>query len=174
MGVLERVVRAMAAMRIMAPPSQASGAEVFAEEEDAEQGADEGFHVEEDSCLRGGDLGHAPVPEQRGGGGAEQAAGGEGEPGFEADSVDGRWAVRDGDVDGEHDGADGDAVGGDDDVAVTAHEALVEEDPEERDEEGEDDEEVAGERGSAVGVMMRSAEGDEGCAGGGEGEGGPA
>src|ERR1039458_5661489 len=55
-----------------------AGAEGFVEDQDAEQGADEGFHVEQDAGLRGGDLGHTPVPEQRGGGGAEEAAGGEG------------------------------------------------------------------------------------------------
>ena len=58
-----------------------AGAEGFVKDEDAEDGADEGFHVEQDAGLRGGDLGHSPVPEQRGGGGAEKAAGGEGEPG---------------------------------------------------------------------------------------------
>ena len=88
--------------------------------------------------------------------------------------MDGRRAVGDGDVDGEHDGADGDAVGGDDDVVVTLHEALVEQDPEEGDDEGEDDEEIAGEAWASVGVMVRAAEGDESSAGGGDGESGPA
>ena len=90
------------------------------------------------------------------------------------DAVDGRKAVGDGDVDREHDGAEGDAVGGDDDVVVALHEALVEEDPEEGDEEGEDDEEVAGEGWAAGGVVVGAAESDEGGAGGGEGESGPA
>jgi len=54
------------------------------------------------------------------------------------------------------------------------HQALVEEDPEEGDEEGEDDEEIAGEGWASSGVMVGSAEGDEGCAGGREGESGPA
>ena len=76
-----------------------AGAEVLVEEKDAEERADEGFHVEQDSGLRCGDLGHAPVPEQSGGGGAEQAAGGEGGPGFERDAVDGRRPVGEGNVD---------------------------------------------------------------------------
>jgi hypothetical protein len=88
--------------------------------------------------------------------------------------VDGRKAVGEGDVDGEHDGADGDAIGGDDDMVVALHEALVEEDPEKGDEEGENDEEVAGEGWTAGGVMVRSAQSDESCSGGGEGESGPA
>ena len=53
-------------------------AETFAQEEDAEDRADQGFHVEQDAGLGGWNLGHSPVPEQRGGGGAEQAAGSEG------------------------------------------------------------------------------------------------
>ena len=74
----------------------------------------------------------------------------------------------------QHDGARGDAVGGDYEVVVLLHEALVEEDPEEGDEEGEDDEEIAGEGGAVGGVVVGASECDEGGAGGGEGECGPA
>ena len=88
-----------------------AGAEGFVQQEDAEDGADEGFHVEQDARLRGGDLGHAPVPQQGGGGGAEEAAGGEGEPGFERDVVDGWQAVDQGHADAEHERSGSDAVG---------------------------------------------------------------
>lgn len=47
------------------------GAEFVAEQLDAEDGADGGFEVEEDSGSRGGDLMDAPVPEESGGGGTE-------------------------------------------------------------------------------------------------------
>ena len=120
------------------------------EDEDAEEGADEGLHVEEDSGLGGGDLGEAPVPEQGGGGGAESSAGGEGEPGFGRDVMDGWRTVHDGHAEGEHGGAGGGAPGADGDGGVGGHEVLVEEHPGEGDGEGEDDEEVSGE-GGAVG-----------------------
>jgi len=76
----------------------------------------------------------------------------------------GGGSVGEGDVEGEHEGSGGDAVGGDDDVAVELHEALVEEDPEESDEEGEDDEQVSGECGASCGDVLVGAESDEGGA----------
>ena len=60
-----------------------AGAEAFVEEKDAEDGADEGFHVEQHAGLGGGNLSHAPIPEQCGGSSAEQAAGSESQPGAE-------------------------------------------------------------------------------------------
>ena len=156
-----------------------AGAEGFVEDEDAEDGADEGFHVEQDSGLRGRDLGHAPVPEQGGGGGAEEAAGGEGKPCFERDVCDGREAVDERDADEQHQGSGGGSVGADYDGAVTLHEALVEQDPAEGDDEREDYEEVSGEGwagGARCGLRggVARAECDECGADGGDGQGEPA
>jgi hypothetical protein len=154
-----------------AEPSQ--GAEVLVEKEDAQQGADEWLHVEEDTGLGGGYLGHAPVPEQGGGGGAQQAAGGERGPGLPGDVVDGWEAVGEGDEDGQHEGSGGDAVGRHHDVAVREHQALVDEDPEEGDAEGENDEQVSREGGAAAAVMA-GAKSDQAGSCGGEDEGRPA
>src|ERR1700744_3695256 len=127
------------------PAEPGDWTEGLVEDEDAEQGADEGLHVEEDTGLRGRDFGHSPVPEERGGRGAEQATGGEREPGLEGDVVD-RWKAVDRRHDNEeHYRAGGELVGGDDNGAVAPDEALVEQHPEQGDAEGEDDEEVAAE-----------------------------
>ena len=149
-------------------------AEVLVQDEDAEQGADEGLHVEQDAGLGGGDLGHSPVPEERRRRGAEQAAGGERQPGFEGDVVDWRKAVERRDDDQEHYCAGAEAVSGDDDGAVAHDKALVEQHPEEGDAEGEDDVEVAAQCGAVGRMVVRSAEGDECRSGGGDGEGDPA
>jgi len=91
-----------------------AGAEALAEQEDAEQRTDEGLHVEQDAGLGCGDLGDSPVPEQGGGCGAEQAAGGEGEPDLQGDDCDGRRAegltIEERDDEEEHRGAGGDSV----------------------------------------------------------------
>src|ERR1700761_5460906 len=149
-------------------------AEGLVEDEDAEQGADERLHVEQDTGLRGRDLGHSPVPEERGGRGAEQAAGGEREPGLEGDVVHRRKAVKRRHDDEEHYGAGAEAVGGDDDGAVAPDEALVEQHPEEGDAEGEDHVEVAAQRGTVGFGVVRSAEGDGRGSDGGDDEGYPA
>jgi len=160
-----------------------AGAEALAEQEDAEQRTDEGLHVEQDAGLGCGDLGDSPVPEQGGGCGAEQAAGGEGEPDLQGDDCDGRRAegltIEERDDEEEHRGAGGDSVGGDGDRTVALHQALVDEDPGEGDDQGEDDEQVAGEGGAGwieglAGGGAVSAEGDERGAEGGDGESEPA
>ena len=121
------------------------------QQEDAEQRADEGLHVEQNAGLRCGNLGESPVPQQCSGGGAEQTAGGESEPDLERDGREVRRAkglvVEERDANKEHGRAAGDAVGGDADRAVALHQALVEEDPGERDDQGEDDEQISGEGG---------------------------
>ena len=73
-------------------------------------------------------------------------------------------------------GAEGEAPGGDGAGVVRAEEALVEQDPEEGDEAGGDDEEVAakGRAGGAGGGGCGVREGDESGAGGGDGDGAPA
>ena len=80
-----------------------AGTEGFVQNEDAKDGADERFHVEQDSGLRGGDLGHSPVPQQGGGGGAEEAAEARASQASSGDVVDRRQAVdRGSDADAEH------------------------------------------------------------------------
>ena len=66
------------------------GAEVFAEQLDAEPGAERRLDVEEDAGARGGHMMDAPVPEQRGGGRAEQAADGQRGPCGGADVGEGQ------------------------------------------------------------------------------------
>ena len=108
----------------------------------------------------------------------KQAAGGEGEPGLERDVMDRRQAVDERNADAEHRVPAGDAVGGDDDGGVALHEMLVEQDPAERDDQREDDEEIAGEGGAGSpevrGGGMTRAESDERGADGGGDEGEPA
>ena len=161
------------------------GAEVLAEELDAEEGAESGLNVEEDAGARGGDAVDAPVPEEGGGGGAGDAAGGERSPGGEADVREGHGfslMVRERsrerraeDPEGEHDGSGEDCVCADDGRGVGLEEFLADENPDERGDEGEDDEEIAQERG-ATGAMrcVVAAENDERGAGGGGEEGEPA
>lgn len=155
-----------------------AGAEALAEQEDSEQRSDEGLHVEQDPGLGGGNLGESPVPEQGGGGGAEQAAGGEGEPGLERDGRDGRraegLAIEDGDDEEEHHCAGGDSVGGDGDGAVAQHQALVDEDPGEGNDQREDDEHVSAEGGAGCSSGVTRAECNERGSKGGEGESEPA
>ena len=107
---------------------------------------------------------------------------------FRRDGCDGRRAegltIEDGDDEEEHCGSGGDSVGGDGDRAVALHQALVDEDPGEGDDQGEDDEQVSGEGGAGwiesvesgglAGGSAVSAEGDERGAEGGDGEGEPA
>src|SRR5208283_5732804 len=88
-------------------------------------------------------------------------------------------AIEDGDDEEEHRCAGGDSVSGDGDRAVALHQALVDEDPGEGDDQGEDDEQVSGEGGAGwieglAGGGAVSAEGDERGAEGGDGEGEPA
>ena len=78
---------------------------MLAQQKDAEQRADEGLHVEEHAGLRCGNLGEAPVPEQRGDGGAEDSAGGERGPGLERDAVDRRQTLGERNPDGQHERA---------------------------------------------------------------------
>ena len=163
------------------------GAEVLAEQADAEPGAEGGLDVEEDASAGGGDVMDAPVPEQRGGGGAEQAADGEGCPGGGAEVGDGQewdlvrsaeegiekaWAE---DEAGQHEGSGEDGVSGDDGWAVGFHKFFGEQNPGQGGDEGGDDEEVAGEgRLTAGGGTAMATEDDEGSADRGTGEGEPA
>lgn len=154
------------------------GAEVLAEELDAEEGAESGLDVEKDAGARGGHAVDAPVPKEGCCGGAGDASGGQGSPGSEADVEEGRrrgLVGKEGigqeaaeDPDGEHEGSGEDGVGADDGRGARLKQLFADEDPDERGDEGDDDEEIAFKRGSPgalAGVM--AAEDDEGCAGGG-------
>jgi len=123
-------------------------AEAFVQEEDAEDGADERFHIEEDAGLGGWNLGHSPVPEKRSGSGAEEAAGRKCQPGSERDVVDWQRAVEERNDEEQHRCSAGGAVGADDDGAVAFHQMLVEQDPTEGDDERNDYEQVANEGGA--------------------------
>src|ERR1700690_1946335 len=57
------------------------GAEMFTEQVHAEVGAERGFNIQENSGARSRHMMDAPVPKERGGGGAEEAAHGERYPG---------------------------------------------------------------------------------------------
>lgn len=103
--------------------------------EDSEEAAHERLHVQEDSSLRGGDLGHSPIPEEGGGGGAQDSAGGEGHPRFEGDVGQWQHSITKGNPGDEHQGSKAKAKGGDDDGAVAFDELLVEQDPEESDDQ---------------------------------------
>ena len=93
--------------------------------------------------------------------------------------MDGWKAVEQRDADAEHQGSGGDAVGSDDDGAVALHQAFVEQDPAEGDEQREDDEEVSGKGWAAraccgVRAVLVGTECDEGGADGRNNEGEPA
>ena len=60
-------------------------AKMLAQQLDAQQGAKRRFEVQEDSGARGRHMMNTPVPQQRGGSRAQQAADGQRDPGGEAD-----------------------------------------------------------------------------------------
>ena len=153
------------------------------QKEDTKQGTEEGLHVEENSGLRCGNLGQSPVPQQGGGGGAEQTAGGECDPHPGCDGGEMRRAkglgIEQRDTDKQHGGSAGDAVCGNGDWTVVLHQALVDEDPGEGDDEGEDDEQISREcwavRSDCVARgTLAGAAGDERGTDSGDGEGEPA
>ena len=158
---------------------------MFAEEADAEPGAESRLDVEEDAGAGGRDVMNAPVPEQGGEGSAKKAAESGGYPGSCAQARDGeRRGSGMGDGieepgaeydDGEHGGSGKDGIGRDDEGAVIEHELLAEEDPGEGGDERGDDEEISRQRWLAVsGRAAAAAEDDERGPAGGTGESQPA
>ena len=101
-------------------------------------------------------------------------AGGQREPGLEGYVVHWRQAVERRDDEEQHHGAGAEPVGRDDDSAVAHDEALVEQHPEERNAERENDVEVAAQRRAVGFGVVSSAEGDERGSNGGDDEGDPA
>src|SRR5882724_9421456 len=98
---------------------------MFSEEGDAEDGAHHRFEVEEDSCLRGGNLSETPVPEEGGCRGTEDSAGCKCSPCAEGDTVYWRHAAMKWNPDGEHEKAAEQAVSSDAKRGVSLHELLV-------------------------------------------------
>ena len=156
------------------------GAEVLAEQLDAEVGAEQWLDVEQDAGARGGNAVDSPIPEKGGGGGAGETACGERSPCREADVEEGRWRGFVGsegveepgaeDPEGEHDGSGEYGVRGDDGSRVGFKQLFADEDPDERGDEREDDEKIALERGATGAPASVMAAKDDECGSGGGGE----
>jgi len=112
-------------------------------------------------CARGGDAMDAPVPEQRGCGGAQQAAGGNGEPDVPAEPTHRRESVAVEDPGKEHRCAGEEGPGADRGRGATlGHEALIDQHPAESDDQRSNHEEIAPEVAAADGAVT-GAENDE-------------
>ncbi len=150
-----------------------AGAEAIAEHEDAEDGAERRFDVEEDAGARSGNTMHAPVPEEGGGRCGDEAADGNGAPDSPAEAADRGQAILHEHPGKEHGGAGEQGPAGDGEGRASAKdEPLIEQDPSQGDDEGQNDEQIAPEI-AAVNAAVGAGD-DEGDAGGGSGESEPA
>ena len=132
-------------------------AQMFAEQFDAQPGAERRFDVQEDSGARGRHMMDAPVPKQRGRGRAQQAADGQRDPGGELTCAKGGGAAlcesgihqsRAEYPDGQHHGTGENGVGSNYWRTVRLHQFLAEQNPRQGDHQRDHDHQVADERGS--------------------------